>query len=412
MVRRRTKSFAHFSPALTLILALVIIARVPSVAYAVKTPNDGDWSARKVVLENTPEARLMVRVGDIDNLGFGWPAGFDPFSGNRTPVHAYPFSPDPSDPDGTDRIMVVSSYKYPGPGPCQRDGYTATTSRPGNDVRPIRLQYADYIAGLDITSAILQIFVDDFQAPKWCASYQVTINGVRIPELENIINSLDQTGPVGQLITVQVPSEYLYLIATGDISIKFDDPTTGAGDGYAIDFVKLLINPVGVTNTGTIKGLVTDKTNKPVFGCLVFASNTSQTTTDADGEYTLTNVPAGLVSVEAFKPGYDPQVKTIDLIENKTEDLDFTLNYTGCFISGFMEFPADGATGTIVVQAGSTKCSWTALSDVSWITITSGATGKGNGKVVFKVLANTTKQARRGNIVAGGTTFSLIQDGK
>ena len=107
--------------------------------YGHFTSTDGDWSATEAVLTNTPEAALMVRVGDIDNLGFGWPSGFDPFSGNSTPVHAFPWTVDTNDPAGTDRIMVVSSYA--GSPPHGQDGYTSSTSRPGNNVQPITLSY-------------------------------------------------------------------------------------------------------------------------------------------------------------------------------------------------------------------------------------------------------------------------------
>jgi hypothetical protein len=51
------------------------------------TPEDGVWSEKNVVMLNTPETALMARTGDIDNLGFGWPGGFNPFSGNNTPTH-------------------------------------------------------------------------------------------------------------------------------------------------------------------------------------------------------------------------------------------------------------------------------------------------------------------------------------
>ena len=50
------------------------------------TPEDGNWTERNVTLTNTSQAELMVRVGDIDNLNFGWPVNFDPFSGKTLPL--------------------------------------------------------------------------------------------------------------------------------------------------------------------------------------------------------------------------------------------------------------------------------------------------------------------------------------
>ena len=154
------------------------------------TEEDGNWSDKYVTLTNTSQAQLMVRVGDIDNLNFGWPASYNPFSGNSTPFHDFPWDVDSTDPPGTDRIMVVTSYK--GTHLDNNDGYAATTTRPENNVTPITLTYD--LNGLIINSVVLQIFVDDFEAPVWYASYTVTINDVRIPFIENVVNSLEQTG--------------------------------------------------------------------------------------------------------------------------------------------------------------------------------------------------------------------------
>ena len=60
-------------------------------------------------------------------------------------------------------------------------------------------------------------------------------------------------------------------------------------------------------------------------------------------------------------------------------------------------FTANGGTGTITVQ-GPTSCDRSATSDVSWMRITSGASGEGNGTINFTVDANTTRQSRIGNI--------------
>ncbi len=290
--------------------------------YGHFTSPDGDWSATEAVLTNTPEAALMVRVGDIDNLGFGWPSGFDPFSGNSAPVHAFPWTVNTNDPAGTDRIMVVSSYT--GSPPHGQDGYTSSTSRPGNNVQPITLSYS--LGSQTVGSAALQIFVDDFQAPVWGAAYQVTLNGQRAPFLESIINSLVQTGPIGKMITAALPAEFLPLVQTGQLVLLFDDPTTGAGDGYAIDFVKLLINVNGFTQSGTIKGTVVDEASQsPLSGVQIKTQGLSSTTTGADGSYTLTNVVAGLVSVTASLPDYAPQIKSTDLVAGQTNQFDFTL---------------------------------------------------------------------------------------
>ena len=283
---------------------------------------NGDWSALNLVLDNTPEAELMVRAGDIDNLNFEWPAGFDPFSGNSTPAHSFPWAIDPSDPLGTDRIMVISSYD--GNPPAGFDGYTRDTQRPANQVEPVILEYD--LGSLTVREARLQLFVDDFQPQRHQADYQVWLDDVRAPFLEPIINGLAQGGPIGKLITVQIPDQFLPMLADGNLSIRIDDLTTGAGDGYAIDFVKLLINPTGVAQTGTITGIVKNSdTGVPLASATVSAGGIAESQTDDQGRYALAEVPAGLVVVVAARAGYTSQTKTTDLVVGESATVDFEL---------------------------------------------------------------------------------------
>ncbi len=284
---------------------------------------NGDWSLKTSVLRDTPEADLVVRTGDIDNLNFGWQEGFDPFSGQSTPAHSYPWTIDQNDPSGTDRIFVVSSYN--GTPPRGSEGYTSSTTRPDNSVQSIDLSFD--AKGIEIHSAIMQMFVDDFQAPVFGAKYQVKLNGVRIPAIEEVVNSLDQTGPIGKMVSVKIPDESLHLLESGRLSIDIDDPETGAGDGFAIDFLRLLINPRQIASLGEVRGKVSNSSNnQPLEGVLVSAGGIGEAHTDESGSFILENVPAGLAAVKAQKSGYDSQIKNIDIIADETAMLDFTLN--------------------------------------------------------------------------------------
>ncbi|MEW6209454.1 MAG: BACON domain-containing carbohydrate-binding protein [Acidobacteriota bacterium] len=71
-------------------------------------------------------------------------------------------------------------------------------------------------------------------------------------------------------------------------------------------------------------------------------------------------------------------------------------------------FPASGDNGTVNVTAGA-GCAWTAASNVAWITITSGATGSGNGAVNYTVEANPTTSSRQGTITIAGQTHTVTQ---
>lgn len=305
--------------------------------HAQTTANDGDWASKDTSISNTPEADLMVRTGDIDNLGFAWPTNFDPFSGNNTPVHAYPWTPDTLDPGGTDRIMVISSYN--GTPPSGRDGYTNGTSRPENSVRPIDLTFS--FTGT-ITDARLQLFVDDFQAPVWGANYEVTLDSIRIPDLEFLINNLQQTGPIGKVINFSFPPNLLYLLNDGKLSVEFDDHTTGAGDGYAIDFIKLLINPKELQQTAQVYGTITDAiSGNPLDSVEVIANSLVSTYTDASGNYLLSGISPGVVQLTTVKGGYGQEQAILTLVQGDSVQQNFQLQTPAPKL--VYHYPADGA---------------------------------------------------------------------
>ena len=54
-------------------------------------------------------------------------------------------------------------------------------------------------------------------------------------------------------------------------------------------------------------------------------------------------------------------------------------------------------------------CSWSASSGVSWIAVTSGASGSGNGTVTYSYTTNTGND-RKGTITVAGRTFTLEQN--
>ena len=70
---------------------------------------------------------------------------------------------------------------------------------------------------------------------------------------------------------------------------------------------------------------------------------------------------------------------------------------------------AGGGTGSTAVTAP-TGCAWTGVSsDTSWLTVTSGASGSGNGTVAFSATANPNGTPRSGTLTIGGQTFSVNQ---
>jgi len=69
---------------------------------------------------------------------------------------------------------------------------------------------------------------------------------------------------------------------------------------------------------------------------------------------------------------------------------------------------AAGATGSVGVTTGA-NCGWTASSGAAWITITSAASGTGNGTVTFSAAPNATGADRSGVISIAGQSFTLTQ---
>jgi hypothetical protein len=70
-----------------------------------------------------------------------------------------------------------------------------------------------------------------------------------------------------------------------------------------------------------------------------------------------------------------------------------------------------GSTGSVNITANDSACSWTALSNSSFITLTSGSSGQGNGAVGFTVAANPNSDQRTGTMTIAGKTFTVTQDG-
>ena len=282
------------------------------------TDADGDWSAVEVVLENTREAERIIRVGDIDNLGFGFPDDFNPFTGKSTDPHPFPFEASSTDPAPTDRILVGSGFTGED-FPEGQDGYTADfhpEERPLCN-SPVVLPLAA-LRGVEIKDAVLCLMVDDFQAPQFKSAFQVTLNGERFPEMEKMMNALLQTGPIGKVIYVRLTQEMLEQLKGDSLSLLIDDPTTKAGDGFAIDFVKLMINPGEWLYLGAIQGVVVDdETHQPIPNAQVKVPGFAEARTNAEGRFVLNRVPAGLAFCEATALGYNAAQQPVDVIADE-----------------------------------------------------------------------------------------------
>jgi hypothetical protein len=81
----------------------------------------------------------------------------------------------------------------------------------------------------------------------------------------------------------------------------------------------------------------------------------------------------------------------------------FTLAPATAFSGG------QGGPGVITLTASPSSCTWTAVSNAPFATVTGGASGTGNGSVNYSVSANTTPTSRTGTLTVAGITFTLTQ---
>ena len=114
------------------------------------------------------------------------------------------------------------------------------------------------------------------------------------------------------------------------------------------------------------------------------------------------------VAVGGGWPGYPdktstfPQDMLVDYVRVYQEVPTFTLNPWSASLS------AAASSGTLAVTSSAYGAAWSAVSNASWITVTT-ASGNGNGSVAYAVQANTTHAARSGTITVAGQTFTVNQ---
>jgi hypothetical protein len=113
---------------------------------------------------------------------------------------------------------------------------------------------------------------------------------------------------------------------------------------------------------------------------------------------------------ETFRVGLsEPQGGEVGGIGTATvtiSDNDRACNYS--INSSSKTSPAAGETTTVNV-ASLPGCNWTAVSNSSFISVTSGASGTGDGTVTLNISANNSGVPRSGTVTIAGQTFTVTQ---
>lgn len=303
---------------------LLIAAIVPTLCSAQTDATNGDWKERFVVKQNTPEADYMIRYGDVDNLGFGWEDKFNPFSGISTTGHPWPMErEDKTEFPGFDLVNLSTSFKKP---EMSRDGYSGARAYLIKTFKATNFEYKIPMKSVDtskIKSVTLQIFVDDFQPREFGSKFEFYLNRKRYEPAEKILNALHQGGPIGKLITIKITPDRIKDFKQDTLRMLFDDKTTGIGDGWAIDFIKILVNPKNI-NKGGINGTLIGADGAAIPNATVQYEGQS-VKTNAEGKFKMENLPAGLVILNVTTADEKKDDIPVDVEASKITDAELKM---------------------------------------------------------------------------------------
>ncbi|MDQ4122848.1 MAG: carboxypeptidase regulatory-like domain-containing protein [Acidobacteriota bacterium] len=184
--------------------------------------------------------------------------------------------------------------------------------------------------------------------------------------------------------------------------------TTSGGGAYSLAGGFWSAAPAG---TIKISGTITLNGN-PMQGVTVTLSGSASgtTTTNSSGYYEFLNLlSGGTYTVTPSQTGYvftPPSETFVNLQADQTANFvatqcTYSLNPTSVNIAA----AATSGSFTVTAPAG---CSWTAVPNDGWLSITSGSPGSGNGTVNYSVGPNSGA-ARVGTITVAGQTFTVNQ---
>ena len=129
--------------------------------------------------------------------------------------------------------------------------------------------------------------------------------------------------------------------------------------------------------------LLTDLTEGETYYIVVTAYDTFVPPEESDHSNEVTGVATNPVAIDCSTIGIQPQEAS---------------------------FPYSGGAGNISVTGTSGTCEWAATVPLTWVNITSGSTGQGNGMIEYRIARNNTPVARNGIIYISGNIFDISQE--
>jgi hypothetical protein len=132
------------------------------------------------------------------------------------------------------------------------------------------------------------------------------------------------------------------------------------------------------------------------------------------GDYTMTipsNTPPGTYYVGAIISvnGFGSDGFTQNNATSFYRTITVTCSGTYSVSPASRSMPKGGGANSVTVTSDGSACGFSASSNVSWLTITSGASGTGSGTINYSAAANTSTFSRSGHITVGGVTHTVSQ---
>ena len=285
-------------------------------------------------LNDEVRSRIEATCDDIGVIGIG--AGrinaYEAVSGDST----IPPSPPPGTITGTatdaeDGSPIVGATVTEGDRTTTTDasgGYTITDIPPGTyQVTASKSGY--YSSSLTVTVVSGSQALADFSLTEVILPGSITGSVTDAQDGSPIAGATVTDGT--RTATTDSSGEYTVAdVPAGDYEV------TASKEGYETS--PLTVNVISGSTTlanfslsevilpGTIIGQVTDaEDGSPIAGAVV-TDGTRTTNTDASGEYTIADVPAGTYQVTASKSGYESSMSTVTVVQGGTAVINFSLN--------------------------------------------------------------------------------------
>ena len=239
------------------------------------------------------------------------------------------------------------------------------------------------------------------------------------------------TGLPSGLTYTSSPSSTISAPGSGSVMLTLKATSTLAAGTYN---ATIIASGNGLSENAPLAVTITPPAGQPVFS--LSATSASFPASGGTGSVNVTATPATAtwtaashatwISITKGASGTGSQTVTFSVASNTTTSarsgtltiagITFTVNQSApatCTYEvavGAITTTAQGYAGSVSVTTAA-GCSWTASSNASWLSVTSGATGSGNGTVKFLAAPDTSPSSRVGTLTVAGYAIQLTESG-